>query len=273
MLAGAAPASLEGLERAANGRLGLALLNTGNGRITGHRTGERFALCSTFKLPLAGLILQAAERGELALSDSVTIEQADLVEPSPVTAPHAGRSLTIGALAKGTQTTSDNSAANLLLRKLGGPYGMTQRLRALGDTTTRIDRFEPEMNNVVGDDQRDTTTPGAIAATVARLVLGDVLSPAGRAELARWMEETQTGLKRLRAGAPAGWRVGDKTGTGYGPGRPTRINDIAVLWPPHRPPLVVAAYLEVPTSDGIRPADEAVLAAAMQIAVQPYRQP
>jgi beta-lactamase class A len=272
-LTSAAPTSLEALERAAGGRLGFALLDTGSGRTTGHRTRERFALCSTFKLPLAGLVLQAAQRGELGLGDPVPIPADELVPPSPITAPHAGRTLTIRELAEGTQKTSDNTAANLLVRKLGGPHGVTQRLRALGDMTTRLDRYEPEMTKVVGNDQRDTTTPEAIAHTVARLVLGDVLGAEARTALARWMEDTQTGLNRLRAGAPAGWRIGDKTGTGYGPGRPTRINDIAVLWPPHRAPLVVAAFLEVPTSDGIRPEDEAVLAAALKIAVQPFRQP
>lgn len=268
-----APAELESLERAARGRLGFALLDTGTGTITGHRTGERFALCSTFKLPLAGLVLQAADRGELGLGDHLPITVADLVPYAPVAEPHVGKSLTIRQLAKGTQTTSDNVAANLLMRRLGGPEGVTLRLRALGDQVTRLDRYEPEMTRVVGKDQRDTSTPEAMAMTVARLVIEDTLSPAARAELARWMVETRTGMNRLRAGAPAGWRVGDKTGTGYGPGRPNRVNDIAILWPPNRKPLVVAAFLETPGDfEGVRPEDEAVLAAAMRLSLRPYLQ-
>jgi beta-lactamase class A len=268
----AAPATLAALETQVADRLGLAVLDTGTGRTTGHRVGERFGLCSTFKLFLAGLVLQAAERGELRLDDVVPISQADLVSPAPVVAPAVGQSLTVRALAEGTQKTSDNAAANLLMRKLGGPEGVTRRLRELGDTVTRIDRYEPEMNLVIGTDPRDTSTPEAVAATTARLVLGDALTKPSRAELARWMEETRTGLNRLRAGAPAGWRIGDKTGTGYGPGRPSRINDIAVLWPPHRAPLVVAAYLEMPSAEDMRAGDEAVLAAAMRIAMQPFLQ-
>jgi beta-lactamase class A len=266
------PRSLAALEKAAAERLGLAMLDTATGSTSGHRLSERFGLCSTFKLFLAGLVLQAADRGELGLGDSVPIGEADLVPPSPVAGPFAGKSLSVKQLANGTQTTSDNAAANLLMRKLGGPYGVTQRLRAIGDETTRIDRYEPEMNLVIGNDPRDTSTPEAVARTTAALVVGDVLKPGSRAELAQWMKATQTGMRRLRAGAPEGWRVGDKTGTGYGPGRPTRINDIAVLWPPHRAPLVVAAFLEVPTADGVRPEDEAVLATAMRIAVQPFLQ-
>lgn len=267
------PADLAALERAAGGRLGFALLDSGTGTITGHRTGERFALCSTFKLPLAGLVLQAADRGELGLGDHLPITAADLVPYAPVTEPHVGKSLTIGELAQGTQTTSDNMAANLLMRRLGGPEGVTRRLRALGDQVTRLDRYEPEMTLVIGDDQRDTSSPEAMATTVARLVVEDTLSPAARAELARWMVETRTGMNRLRAGAPAGWLAGDKTGTGYGPERPNRVNDIAVLWPPHRKPLVVAAFLETPGGfEGIRPEDEAVLAAAMRLSLRPLLQ-
>lgn len=272
LLGGAAPVSLAALETAHAARLGLAVLDTGSGRTRGHRISERFGLCSTFKLFVAGLVLQAAERGELGLDDPVPIIEADIVEPAPVASPFVGKSLSIGRLAEGAQKTSDNTAANLLTRKLGGPYGLTQRLRAIGDQTTRIDRYEPEMNLVIGTDPRDTSTPEAVAQTTARLVLGDALSPASRGDLARWMEETRTGLRRLRAGAPEGWRIGDKTGTGYGPGRPTRINDIAVLWPPHRPPLVVAAFLELPEGDAMKPEDEALLASAMQIAMQPFLQ-
>lgn len=266
-----APQTLSELESRSADRLGFAVLDTGSGQVSGHRLGERFGLCSTFKLFLAGLVLQAAARGEFGLDDPVAISESDLVPPSPVAGPFAGKSLSIGVLAEGTQKTSDNAAANLLMRKLGGPYGVTQRLRAIGDQVTRIDRYEPDMNLVIGDDPRDTSTPAAVAETTARLLVGDALPPAARAELARWMEETRTGLKRLRAGVPAGWRAGDKTGTGYGAGRPSRINDIAIVWPPHRAPIVVAAFLEMPAADDFLAEHEAVLAAAMRIAMKPFQ--
>jgi beta-lactamase class A len=276
MLGAAAPLdaaqTLAALETGAVERLGLAILDTGSGRTTGHRLGERFGLCSTFKLFLAGLVLQAAERGELGLDDRLPISASDIVPPSPVAEPFVGKALPVRVLAEGTQTTSDNAAANLLMRKLGGPFGVTQRLRAIGDGVTRIDRYEPEMMLVTGGDPRDTSTPEAAATTTAALVLGDVLKPESAAELARWMEKTRTGMNRLRAGAPAGWRVGDKTGTGYGPGRPSRINDIAVVWPPHRAPLVVAAFLETASAEVFHAEHEAILAAAMRIALQPFVQ-
>jgi beta-lactamase class A len=267
------PASLAALERQTGTRLGFALLDPATGKISGNRTSQRFALCSTFKLLLAGLVFQAAERGELKLDDLVPVGAADLVVHSPIVEQHVGGTLSIRALAEGTQKTSDNAAANLLMRLLGGPEGVTGRLRALGDKVTRIDRYEPQMNLVLGDDQRDTSTPEAMAMTVAKLLLGDLLSPSARAELAIWMADTKTGMRRLRAGAPPGWRIGDKTGTGYGPGRPNRVNDLAVLWPPHRAPLVVAAFLEAPGGfEGVRPEDEAVLASAMRLAVAPFLQ-
>jgi beta-lactamase class A len=268
MLGGMAPADLKGLESTVGGRLGFALLDTGSGKVTGHRLDERFGMCSTFKLLLAGAILKAADRGELRLDTQVPIRKADLVPHAPVTAPMVGKSLSIGELARAAQVTSDNVAANLLLKQLGGPAGFTGRLRAIGDKTTRLDRIEPHMNLVIGADPRDTTTPRAMAMSAAALVHGPVLKPASRALLAGWMEETRTGMRRLRAATPPGWRAGDKTGTGGAKGMPDRINDVAIFWPPNGAPLVVAAFYEAPGSyPRVRAQDEAVLAQAMQIAL------
>jgi beta-lactamase class A len=190
-----------------------------------------------------------------------------MVPHAPVTGLHLARGwMTVGALAEATQTTSDNVAANLLLGLIGGPAGFTERLRATGDEVTRLDRVEPAMNLVPAGELRDTTTPLAMVRTIAKFAVGDDLEPRSRDRLVGWTVETRTGLKRLRAGLPADWRVGDKTGTGMADGMPDKYNDVAIAFPPGRAPLVIAAYYESPVrSERIRAEDEAVLADAARI--------
>ncbi len=146
---------LQALEASSLGRLGVGVLDTGTGEVIGHRVDERFALCSTFKLPLAAEVLRDVDAGRRALYQFIPYSKADMVAHAPVTEANlAAGGMTIGALAKATQITSDNPAANLILREFGGPEGLTQRFRAAGDLVTRIDRNEPMMNRVSGDDPR-----------------------------------------------------------------------------------------------------------------------
>jgi beta-lactamase class A len=170
------------------------------------------------------------------------------------------------ALAQAAQQTSDNLAPNLVLRRLGGPGALTAFWRSLGDTVSRLDRTETALNLVPVGEVRDTTSARAITGSVAQFMAGPVLSPASRDMLLRWMAETTTGLKRIRARLPQDWRAGDKTGTGMTSGMESKINDIAVLFPPGRAPLVVTCFYE-PTGAPqlVRAQDEAVLAAVGQI--------
>ena len=133
----------------------------------------------------------------------------------------------------------DNTAANLLLALMGGPAGATNYLRALGDLVTRLDRNEPGLNTNLPDDPRDTTTPDAMIGTMTKILLGDALSAKARERLIGWMKNSNTGLDRLRAGLPRDWIVGDKTGTGAN----GAANDNAIVWPPDRAPILIAAYL------------------------------
>lgn len=252
---------LVSLEARTGGRLGVGMLDVDSGAVLHHRGDERFGMCSTFKLSLAALILREAELGNLSLEKFVTYGEADMVPYAPITTANleAG-GMTVGALAEAAQKTSDNVAANLLIRELGGPAGFTEKLRAIGDDVTRLDRYEPEMNFVPPGEVRDTTTPNAMARTVAGFVTGATLSADNAALLRRWMEDTQTGLRRIRAGLPQDLPAGDKTGTGIGMGIANKYNDLAVVWPRDRGPLVVAGYFEADREyDSIRPEDEAVL--------------
>jgi beta-lactamase class A len=255
-VAGAAGAPADSLERGLaeleqlhGGRLGIAVLDMARGRAISHRGNERFAMCSTFKFLAAAFVLARVDRGQESLSRMIVVPRTYLLPNSPVTGAHAGApGLSMGALCQAAVTRSDNAAANLMLDSFGGPAALTAYLRRLGDPITRLDRHEPEMNYVRPGDMRDTTTPVAMAGLLAKVVLGTALSGASRAQITAWLEAATTGTKRLRAGIPAGWRAGDKTGTVDGVS-----NDIAVIWPPGRAPIIVTAYYAAPgTADGER---------------------
>lgn len=256
--------AIQALESRAGGRLGVCILDTTTKRLTGHRLDERFAMCSTFKLPLAAVILREADQGRLKLTDVVSYSEKDLLSYAPVTSAHleaGGTAIAIGALAEAAQVTSDNTAANLLLARIGGPSGFTARLRELGDQHTRLDRTEPMLNLVVAGDERDTTTPRAMAQTVAAFLTGDLLSRASRDTLIDWMVKTRTGDKRIRAGLAKDWPAGDKTGTANADAMTDKINDIAIAFPPGRGALVITAYYDSNRrSKEISDADQAVLA-------------
>lgn len=249
------------LEARAGGRLGVAAIDTATGRQVGHRADERFALCSTFKLLLGAAVLARVDAGELSLDRRIPYGRKDLLSYAPVTTKRVDEgAMTVGELCAATIQTSDNTAANLLLPLVGGPEGLTDFLRGIGDEVTRLDRIEPELNSNLPDDPRDTTTPAAMAATTARLLTGDALGAASQRQLIDWLVGSTTGAARLRAGFPAGWRVGDKTGTG----ERGAANDVAIVWPEDgEKPWVVAVYFDAPKAT---PAErDAVIAEAARL--------
>ena len=234
--------SMAALEARSGGRLGVAVLDTKTGAAFGHRADERFALCSTFKALVAGLVLARADQGKERLDRRVRYGKEMLITHSPATEKHVGDGMTVGALCEATITLSDNAAANLLLDTFGGPPALNAFLRTLGDKVTRLDRREPELNIVKPGEVHDTTSPRAMLGSLRALTLGTALSPGSRRQLVDWLVANQTGDKRLRAGLPAGWKVGDKTGS-WGDSKGGATNDIGVIWPPGRPPLLITAYL------------------------------
>jgi beta-lactamase class A len=227
------------IEKEARGRLGVAVLDTQSGMQSGYREDERFPMCSTFKLLAAAAILRRVDEGAERLDRRIRFDAKDLVVYSPVTEKHTADGMTLAELCDAAVTLSDNTAGNLLLAALGGPAGLTAFARSLGDPVTRLDRIEPELNEAKPGDPRDTTSPAAMTANLRALVVGDALSAASRAQLTAWLAANKTGDTRLRARLPAGWRVGDKTGTGGNGSN----NDVGVLWPPGRAPILVSAYL------------------------------
>jgi beta-lactamase class A len=237
-------ARLQALE-VGQARLGVCFLDAGTGEVTGRRVDERFALCSTFKLPLVAACLREADQRRLDLAEILKYSQADLLPWAPVTGKHIDKGgLSIAALAQAAQELSDGAAANLLVRRLGGPAAVTAKFREMGDEVTRLDRYEPDLGLVLSGDLRDTTSPLAMAQLVRRITTGTVLQPASRQRLLQWMENTRTGSRRLRAGLPADWRSGNKTGTGRAEGTTNKCNDVAITHPPGRSPIVIAAYFD-----------------------------
>jgi beta-lactamase class A len=233
------PDAFERLEKTNGGRLGVAVLDTRTGGRCGYRADERFPMCSTFKFLLATCVLQRVDRREQKLDRGVPIPRKPLLANSPLTEPHAGGEMSVAALCHAALTRSDNTAANLLLDSIGGPAALTRFARAIGDPVTRLDRNELSLNESLAGDPRDTTSPAAMAGDLQSVLLGSVLSPGSRERLTAWMETNLTGIDRLRANLPPGWRAADKTGAN---GTHTS-NDIAVLWPAGKPPVVIAAYI------------------------------
>lgn len=255
--------SLAKIETESGGRLGVAVLDTGSGALVGHRTNERFPMCSTFKALAAAAILARVDAGEEQLTRRIAVEQKDILAYAPVTRQHVGQDMSIAQLCEAMVTLSDNSAANLLLASLGGPSAVTNLARSLGDHITRLDRIEPELNEATPGDARDTTTPAAMAKNLGALATGKALSAGSRDQLILWLVGCKTGDARLRAGLPKSWRVGDKTGGGdHG-----STNDVAVLWPDNRPALIVASYLtETAAPDDKRNATHAEVGRALAAA-------
>lgn len=250
---------LASIEARIGGRVGVAALNTESGAWLIHRADQRFAMCSTFKWLLAAQHLVMAQEAPGWLDEVIQFGAGDLLEYAPVARQHVERGfMSNEEMCEAIVIASDNTCANLLLIPVGGPAGFTQFLREIGDNDTRLDRNEPALNENAPGDPRDTTTPAAMARTLARVLTSEaVLNAASREKLIDWMVACETGRQRLRAGLPADWRAGDKTGTGVN----GATNDVALAWPSGRAPIVIASYL----SESTQPR-EALSAAHVEIA-------
>jgi beta-lactamase class A len=241
VLAADALPALETYERESGGRIGLYAENLATGAKLAWRADERFVMCSTFKASLAACVLARVDRGEDQLAALISYGKADLLDYAPVAKQNlAAGAMSVADMCRASVELSDNTCANLLLARVGGPAALTAFWRAIGDASSRLDHNEPELNRSPPGDPHDTTTPTAMAGNLRRLVLGDALSAASREQLASWMVNCQTGAKRLRAGLPADWKVGDKTGNN---GKDAS-GDIAVVWPKADAPILIAAYTQ-----------------------------
>lgn len=260
-----ADAALAEIEARFGGRVGVHAVDTGTGTTVGHRGDERFLMCSTAKVPLAALVLHRSVHEPDLLERRIHYTRGDLLDYAPVTTRNLATGMTVAELCEATVTASDNTAANLLYGLVGGPGALTAFVRDLGDPHTRFDHIEPMPDVVAPGDERDTTTPAWFAHTLRVLTqggAGDALPPAQQNRLVGWMLANTTGSGQIRAGVPDGWRVGDKTGSCSG----GMANDVAVLWPPERAPVVLTVFT-APT-DPENPNGKPTIAAATRATLE-----
>ena len=239
--AASAQRTLKAIHKRLGGRLGVHILDSQSGKRIGFDDTSRYAMASTFKLPLAAALLWQVDHGAFPGTHELRISAADVLANSPMvdaSLKAGATSMTVLDLCKAVVIHSDNAAANVLLDGIGGPQAFTQFMRRIGDKETRLDRRELELNSNVPGDDRDTTTPRAMVDSLLRIFTQDVLSLASRALLIDWMVASRTGLDRVRAGLPRGWQSGDKTGTGAN----GAVNDLCIAYPPERRPLFIAVY-------------------------------
>ncbi|MFF8491278.1 Exo family class A beta-lactamase [Streptomyces albidoflavus] len=254
---------LAGLERTSGARLGVYAYDTGSGRTVAYRADELFPMCSVFKTLSSAAVLRDLDRNGEFLSRRIFYTQDDVEQADG--APETGKpenlanGMTVEELCEVSVTASDNCAANLMLRELGGPAAVTRFVRSLGDRVTRLDRWEPELNSAEPGRVTDTTSPRAITRTYGRLVLGDALDPRDRRLLTSWLLANTTSGDRFRAGLPDDWTLGDKTGAGrYGTN-----NDAGVTWPPGRAPIVLTVLTAKTEQDAAR--DDGLVADAARV--------
>jgi beta-lactamase class A len=233
--------ALKDLEARSGARIGVAAVDYNSGKLVCWREGERFIMCSTFKLSLAAAVLSRADADQEDLNRVIRYSKSDLLDVSPVTTRNVETGMRVADLCEAAILYSDNTAANLLLTELGGPQALTQWWREIGDTVTRLDRREPALN--VPDGDKDTTSPAAMLGNLKTILLSNGVSETSRARLTGWLGASTTGAAMLRAGVPSGWTVGDKSGR-LSSNDPMQgaTNDIAILTPLGRKPILVAAY-------------------------------
>ncbi|MEZ0341480.1 class A beta-lactamase [Mycobacterium sp. pV006] len=259
---------LEELERRHGARIALYAVDLDTGRTVAFAADEPRAMCSTFKGYAAAAVLQRARRGQLALTDAIPVEARDIQPHSPLTEPRVGATMTLAELCVAAVQQSDNTAANLMLRTLGGPPAITEFARSIGDDRTRLDRWEVELNSAVPGDPRDTTTPRAIGNGYRNLLVGDALAPADRDLLEEWMRGNQT--SSMRPGLPEGWTTADKTGSGdYG-----STNDVGIAYGPDGQRLLLSLMVRSATDDPDAPGSRPLIGelASLLVAELDHRQ-
>jgi len=263
----AANNELAKLEASANGRLGVAAINTGNGMRVHYRADERFPFCSTFKVIVAAAILKQSVADKDLLAKRIRYNNDKLVKSgyAPITQKHIADGMTIAELCAATLQYSDNAAVNFLMKELGGPAAITAYARSIGDNLFRLDRWEPELNSAIPGDERDTTTPAAMEKSLQGLTLGNALALPQRDQLVTWLKGNTTGYKRIAAGVPKDWIAGDKTGTGsYG-----TTNDAGVLWPANGGAPIVAVIYFTQNDKDAPPRDD-VISQATRIVISVF---
>ena len=259
------------LWRSFPGRTGVAVLAIDGNWSLSKRGEELFPQQSVSKLWVALTVLDQVDRGKLKLDQIVRITRDDLaVFHQPIrerVLANGEVQETVLTLLELAITKSDNTANDSLLRTAGGPEAVRDFISHKGLGKIRfgpgerglqsgIAGMEWQQSYAIGNnfetaraklsfDQRkialdryladpvDGASPLAIVKALGELSKGGLLSPASTRMLMAMMERTSSGPNRLKAGVPADWRFGHKTGTGQQlAGLSTGYNDIGIMTAP-----------------------------------------
>lgn len=231
--------SISAIEQASSGRIGVAVLDTQNKQTWSYNGDSRFPMMSTFKTLACAKMLRASAKGELDSHATTLINADELIPWSPVTETLVNNTITVEKACEATMLTSDNTAANIVLKHIGGPQGVTLFLRNLGDNVSQLDRIEPALNEAKVGDLRDTTTPKAMVSTLNTLLLGELLSDTDKAQLKTWMQDNKVSDPLLRSVLPQGWSIADRSGAGGNGSR----GITAMIWRADRQPIMISIYL------------------------------
>ncbi|MEM9448403.1 MAG: class A beta-lactamase [Cyanobacteria bacterium P01_E01_bin.6] len=233
-------ATVQRIEASMNARVGIAVYDKETNQNWQYHANHRFPMNSTFKTIACAALLARVDSAQEQLEHIVIFDESELVTYSPITETRIGApGMSLDELCEATMTMSDNSAANFILEAIGGPEALTQFMRSIGDEISRLDRWEPDLNEVVPGDERDTTSPNAMARTLEQLVLNGTLSLDSRQKLENWLKGNEVGDDLFRSEVPCNWDIGDRTGAGgYG-----SRSIAAVMWPPQREPVIAAVYI------------------------------
>jgi beta-lactamase class A len=241
---------IKNLEKSFDGRIGVYAINTNNNQIIAYRADERFPLQSTFKMIGAAALLKQSTTDRSLLREKIHYTKNDLISWHPITGKYVGSGMTLEALSEAAVSYSDNTAINLIMKKIGGPIAVTNFAHSIGNKSFNIEHYEADLNSNPNNEQ-DTSTPKDMAISLQKLTLGNILTAPQRAQLVTWMRNNTTSYKRIRAGVPIGWVVADKTGSGdYG-----ISNDIGIMWSPQSKPIVLAIYTAQNKQDANRRED------------------
>jgi beta-lactamase class A len=255
------------LETLSGGRLGIASIDTGNNQRIQYRAHEHFPVGCTSKVIGVAAILKKSMTDNQLLQERIMYKENDLTNWTPITAKHLKDGMTVAELCASAISYSDNTAMNLLAKKLGGPTGINNFARSINDKHFKLDHCWPDEALSSPQSREDESTPAAMETSLRKLVLGNVLATSQREMLITWLKNNVTGNYRIRAGVPEGWVVGDKTGSGFHYGT---TNDIAVIWPPHCAPIVVTIFYSSNKKEASKRED--ILAAATRILINAYAQ-
>lgn len=240
--------AISGVESELKAQVGFYMHNYQSKEGIEHNADARFPLNSTFKLFACAALLSRVDSGQSRLTDSVDLNGVEVVPWSPLVSHsiNSGQlSVTLDGLCRMMLSVSDNTAANLVLMEIGGPRGFTEYMRTIGDSVTRLDRWEPSLNEGAPNDPRDTTSPRAIASSLTKVLLGDSLSDSSRKVLKSWLSGHQVADNLFRASLPDSWSIEDRTGAGQ---HGTR-SIVAIIYPPKREPIVATLFMRDTEAD------------------------